>query len=187
RTLGVPILGSTAALATVIYALRWDDGGPPVREDHWGRGSGQRADHAFEQVVHVVEDGVVVIHLAFDDDIALIVLERADIDRFTRLEVGNGRVCSGNGFGRGARAIGRGLQHVIVVAAGEEGGQRFTLGQLVGKQRVDGGPLVFGAGDEAIGRQRGLGGIVAAGLDAATLGGFHHHLGAVDMAGDDIA
>ena len=56
--------------------------------------------HAFEQVVHVVEVRIEIVVGLVDDDLALVVLERADVDRLLRLQVGD------RGVGGLARRLG---------------------------------------------------------------------------------
>src|SRR3984957_15249742 len=147
-----------------------------------------RAHHALKQIIHLVEERVQIVVGLVDHDLAgLVVLERPDIDRLLRLQPLN------RGKRGGLRRIGRArperrvLHEIDVIAPGGEVRQRLALSEIGGVALVDRRPFVFGAGDEALGRERRLARIVAAGLDAALLPGLDDHLRSINMAGDDIA
>src|SRR5688572_154017 len=72
---------------------------PPLR-------SGCGTLDAFQQIAHAVEDRIIIVHRAFDDDLAGVVLQCADIDRLLGLQPLDRCVGGLDGFGRRARAIG---------------------------------------------------------------------------------
>src|SRR5271165_5675767 len=152
------------------------------------RALGRGADHAFEQIVHLVEERVEIVVGLVDHDLAgLVVLERPDVDRLPRLQPLDRGESGLLPFGAGARAERGVLDIVGFVSARQEVGQRLAGCEVRGVAPVDGDPLVFGAGDEALRRQWRLARVVAAALDPALLRRLDDHLRSVDVAGDDVA
>src|SRR5450830_1823670 len=148
-----------------------------------------RADHAFDEVVHLFELKVGLLeHLAGGQDgVALVVLERAleDVEA-AREHLGLDLVGVLLGRLAHAAAIGRHLHVAFLQAAAQEVGVRLAgLGGL-DDGLVGGEPVPFGAGQVGGRGQLGLAGVVAADHLAALGGGLDHHLGAVDVHGEHV-
>src|SRR6185369_2129991 len=147
------------------------------------------ADHAFNQVVHLLQHRVGLLQRGAggDDFLAGVVLERA-------LEYLKGALHHGRldavGLGLGGRrhglAVGRHFHEAVLEAAAHEVLEGLALHGVLGVHGVHREPVPFGAGEVALGRQRRLVGVVAAGKNAALFGGFHDDLGAVHVTGDHV-
>src|ERR1700727_1417568 len=175
----VPITSREASVARGAFDMRL-----PALPQSLSR----RAHDPLKQIVHLVEERVEIVVGLVDHDLArLVVLERTDIDRLLRLQPLD------RGKRRGLRRIGRAgaerriLNEVDLVAPGGEVGQRLALGEIRGVALVDRRPLVLGAGNETLGRERHLARVMAAGLDPALLPRLDDHFRSVNMAGDDVA
>ncbi len=97
-----------------------------------------------------------------------------------RVELGAGGVGDGG-------TEGRHLDEPFGKAAAHEVGDRLARHRGGDHVGIDLGPVPLRPGQVKLGGQRRLVGVVAADIGAASGGGFDHHLGAVDVASDDIA
>src|SRR5260370_42227752 len=148
--------------------------------------SRHRAQDSLQQIVGLPQNAVVETERLLDHHITLVILEGPDEDRLAGLEVRDG---GGYGLPRrlgSAGSEGGAFHHVLVVSAFVDVGQLLSPGDQGGIAGIDRAPFQLGARNKALGGERALIGIMAAGLDPAGLGTLDHHLRAVDMTSDDV-
>src|SRR5258706_8069357 len=147
------------------------------------------ADHTLDQIVHLFEHRIGLLQglTGRDDLLAGVVLERALEDdvfalhhrRVDAVGLLPGRV-------RHRLAVRRHFHEALLQAAAHEILEWGPGHRILDVLRVGREPIPFGAGQVALGRQRRLVGVIAAGEDAALLGGLDDDLGTVDVAGDHV-
>ena len=172
--------GRSAALARSARRARAD------RRQRVGDGqpSRRRADHAFDQVVHLLELEVGLAAVAPAAITSLPLLSLSGPLKMTKSPAINLALTSSAFFFAGVRhrrAVGRDLDEALLQPAAKKFGMVLPLRLHLHEARVERLPVPFGAGQVALRRERRWLGVVAADHDAALLGGLDDHLRAVDV------
>src|SRR6202020_1661933 len=147
------------------------------------------ADHALDQIVHLLELGILLAALGArrDHGLALVVHQRALEDRKTLgQERGLDLVGMLARLFAYLRAVGRDLDDLFLQAAAVE--VRDAVGGRVHLEefRIERFPVPFRAGEIGFGSQRRQVDVIAADHGAAAGGVFGHRLRSVDVAGQNI-
>src|ERR1700684_1899419 len=148
--------------------------------------SGSRADHALDQIVHLLEFRILLAALGArrDDGLALVVHQRSLEDRKTLgQERGLDLVGVLAGLFAHRRTIGRDLDDLFLQTAAIEVRDAFTGRDHLEELRIERFPIPFCAGEIGLRRERRLVDVITAYHGAAAGGVFYHRLRTVDVAG----
>src|ERR1700722_3922034 len=151
--------------------------------------SRRRADHALDQIVHLLELGVLLAALGArgDDGLALVVHQRALEDRKTLgQERGLDLVGVLAGLFAHCRTIGRDLDDLFLQTAAIEVRDAFARRDHLEEFRIERFPIPLRAGEIGLRRERRLVDVLAAPHGAAAGALFHPRVRAVDVAGQDV-
>src|SRR6202020_1081493 len=147
------------------------------------------ADHALDQIVHLLELGILLATLGArgDDGLALVVHQRALEDRKAgRQELGLDLVGVLARLLSYRRTIGRDLDDLFLEATAIEVRDAFAGRDHLEEFRIERFPIPFRAGEIGLRCERRLVDVIAAHHGAAAGGVFHHRLRTVDVAGQDV-